>query len=87
MLTNVLNEINRLNGFSKSLISKNLDLPLEMVDDLIHQLIRMGYLNKIENPAYCEKPCSSCPYAKNCNINLVEMYQISRKGSQLLKNN
>ncbi|HLR21719.1 MAG TPA: FeoC-like transcriptional regulator [Tissierellaceae bacterium] len=87
MLRNVLEEINKNNGFSKSLISKNLDIPLEMVSDLINQLIRMGYLNEIEGSPNCEVACGSCPYAKSCNINLVKMYKVSDKGNELLEKN
>lgn len=87
MLKDVLNEINQLNSFSKSLISKNLNLPIEIIDDLVQQLIRMGYLDRIESPSYCERPCSSCPYARSCNIDLVKMYQVSQKGHDLLNNN
>ena len=85
MLKKLLKEIKEQSGFSKSLISRNLNISLEMVEELINQLIRMDYLKEIESSPDCEIPCGSCPYAKSCNVNLVKMYQVSSKGNQLLE--
>lgn len=86
MLKNVLKEINESNGFSRTLISKHLNIPEGMVDDLINQLVRMGYLNEILGSPSCDTPCNSCAYARSCNSNPVKMYNISDKGKLLLKN-
>lgn len=86
MLKDVLKEISKLSGFSKSTISKNLNIPIEMVDDLINQLIRMGYLDEVLGSPSCETSCGSCPYARSCNTTPVKMYKITHKGNQLLKN-
>src|SRR5699024_8527091 len=84
MLKSVLREINELNGFSKSLVAKNLNISEGMVNDLINQLIRMDYLKEIVSSPTCDTPCSSCPYARSCNATVVKMYKVSPKGEQLL---
>jgi len=85
VLEDVLREIDQHHGFSKSQISKSLDISEGMLNDLINQLIRMDYLNEIESSIDCDTPCTSCPYAKSCNIVPVKMYQVSHKGKNLLK--
>lgn len=86
MLKDVLIEINKSSSFSKSTISKNLNIPEGMIDDLIKQLTRMGYLIEILGSANCDTPCNSCPYTRNCNSNPIKMFSISEKGKDLLKN-
>ncbi|MCR1898792.1 FeoC-like transcriptional regulator [Irregularibacter muris] len=85
MLKDVLREINELSGFSKSTIAKNLNIPQGMVDDVINQLTRMGYLDEIVGSPSCDTPCHSCPYSRSCNTPPVKMYKISPKGEQLLE--
>lgn len=85
MLKDVLKEINETKGFSKSTIAKGLNITEGMVDDLINQLIRMGYLNEILGSPHCDTPCKSCAYAKSCNTNPIKMYSVSNKGKELLE--
>ncbi len=86
MLKDVLKEINDSPGFSKSSISKNLNTSKEVVEDLIGQLVRMGYIDEDMSSPTCSTACSSCAYARNCSTIPVKMYRVSEKGKKLLKN-
>ncbi len=84
MLMDLLREIGQSKAFSKSQLSKKLNISETMVEDLLGQLIRMGYLTEDLGSPSCETYCGRCPYAKSCNINPVKVYNISEKGKSLL---
>ncbi|MEW8974388.1 MAG: FeoC-like transcriptional regulator [Tissierellaceae bacterium] len=85
MLKDVLKEINNSSGFSKSSIGKTLNISEDMVEDLIAELVRMGYLDEDKGSPTCSTACSSCPYTKNCNTIPIKIYKISKKGEKLLE--
>ena len=85
MLKDLLKEIGDSKVFSKSGLAENLNTSEAMIDDMISQLVRMGYLTEDLGSPTCETACGRCPYAKSCNINPIKMYQVSEKGKILLK--
>lgn len=86
MLKNVLKEIYEAKVFSKALIGKNLDISEGMVDDLVNQLIRMGYVIEDLGSPTCESKCSGCSIS-SCKTIPIKMLSISDKGNRLLNNN
>ena len=86
MLKEILNLISRDGYISISKLSSELKISEELVDEGIKQLLRMGYIIKEETGANCSVACSTCPYAKTCNKEVVRIYSISDKGDSFLKN-
>lgn len=85
MLKDVLKEISKSNIFSKSTISKNLNISELMVEELVNQLIRMGYLEEDLGSPTCESKCSGC-HITSCNLIPIKMFSVTEKGKNLLKN-
>jgi len=86
MLKNVLKEINEAKVFSKALIGNNLNISEGMVDDIVNQLIRMGYVIEDLGSPTCESKCSGCSIS-SCKTTPIKMLSISPKGKQLLAKN
>lgn len=86
MLKNVLKEISEARVFSKALIGKNLNISEGMVDDIVNQLIRMGYVIEDLGSPTCESKCSGCSIS-SCKTIPIKMLSISEKGNRLLINN
>ena len=84
MLENILRIINRDGYISKSMISRELDISEEMIDEGINQLLRMGYILEEKTGEDCSTLCGNCPFAKNCNKEIVKTFEISDKGSSVL---
>lgn len=84
MLKDLLKEIGESSAFSKLNLAKSLSVSEAMIDDLLSQLLRMGYLIEDLGSPSCETFCGSCPYAKACKVNPVKMYQLSEKGKSFL---
>ncbi len=84
MLKEILKIIDETNLYSDSYISKELDISREVANDMVGNLIRMGYLIEELGSPSCEISCGSCPYAKSCNTNPVKTFKISPKGKKLL---
>ncbi|MBC8590361.1 FeoC-like transcriptional regulator [Wansuia hejianensis] len=86
MLKEVLRIMNDSQGFSKSSIATDLNISEDMVDELISQLVRMGYLSEDLGSPSCESLCKSCAFAKLCHMKPIKMYTVSQKGKDLLEN-
>ena len=56
-----------------------------MVNELVHQLVRMGYLIEDMGSPTCETKCSGC-FVSSCNTIPIKMYSVSTKGKSLLNN-
>lgn len=85
MLKDILIIINRDGYISRSQLAKELNLPKEMIDQGISQLLRMGYLIEEETGADCVAACAKCPFAKNCGKEIVKTFKMSDRGKEYLK--
>ena len=85
MLKDVLREINNASVFSLSKIGASLNISEDMVDELVGQLVRMGYLIEDMGSPTCETKCSGC-FVSSCNTIPLKMYSVSTKGKALLNN-
>lgn len=85
MLKKVLYEINNSRIYSKALIGKELDITEEMVEALVDQLIRMGYIDEDLGSPTCESKCSGCSIS-SCKTIPIKMLSITEKGRKLLNN-
>lgn len=83
MLKYVLKEIDRAKMFSKSSIGKHLNISEDMVEDLVNQLIKMGYVIEDLGSPTCEHKCSGCSIS-SCNTIPIKMYGVTDKGKKLL---
>lgn len=85
MLKNVLKEINDSTIYSIANISRQLNISEEMVEELVGQLIRMGYLVEDLGSTTCESTCSGCSFSSLCNKTKIKTMGITEKGKILLK--
>jgi hypothetical protein len=85
LLKDVLREINNARVFSLSKIGASLNISEAMVDELVGQLVRMGYLIEDMGSPTCETKCSGC-FVSSCNTIPLKMYSVSTKGKALLNN-
>ncbi|HRT82319.1 MAG TPA: FeoC-like transcriptional regulator [Oscillospiraceae bacterium] len=85
MLKDILKKINEEGYFSKSVLAKSLNSSEQTVEDALNQLVRMGYLIKEETGQSCATACSSCPMAKTCGKEIVQMYRLTDKGLDMVK--
>lgn len=85
MLKKVLYEINNSRVYSKALIGKILNISETMVEDLVNQLIRMGYIDEDLGSPTCESKCSGCSIS-SCKTIPIKMLSITEKGKKLLNN-
>lgn len=84
MLKSVLREINDANMFSKSSIAKNLNITEGMVEEIISQLVRMGYLNEDLGSPTCDTSCGKCPYSRMCHSSPIKMLNLTDKGKKII---
>lgn len=85
MLKGVLREINNASVFSVPNIGNSLNISEDMVNELVAQLVRMGYLIEDMGSPTCETKCSGC-FVSSCNTIPLKMYSVSTKGKSLLNN-
>lgn len=85
MLKDILKEISNASIFSVPNISKSLNISEDMVNELVGQLVRMGYLIEDMGSPTCETKCSGC-FVSSCNTIPLKMYSVSTKGKSLLGN-
>lgn len=77
MLKNILEIIQRDGYISKSMIATELKMSEDIIEDGLNQLQRMGYLEKEETGKDCITACAGCPFAKNCNKEIIQTYKIN----------
>lgn len=85
MLKDVLREISTASIFSISKIGTTLNISEDMVNELVGQLVRMGYLIEDLGSPSCETKCSGCSIS-SCNTIPLKIYSVSTKGKSLLNN-
>lgn len=83
MLKDVLKEIKEVKFYSKPLIAHNLKVSEEILEDMLKQLIRMGYLSEDLGSPTCESKCAGC-HVSSCNTIPIKMLSITSKGEKLL---
>ena len=84
MLRELLAAIERDQLLSKSKLATELRVPEAVIDQALHQLIRMDYLVREQGGAPCPVSCGSCPLAASCGKEILVTYRITEKGQQLL---
>ncbi|HLS53419.1 MAG TPA: FeoC-like transcriptional regulator [Tissierellaceae bacterium] len=84
MLKDLLRTIKKTKSYSANLVARKMNISESMVEDMMKQLIRMGYIIEDKGVSHCETPCIKCPYMKTCNQNPATIYRISNKGEKLL---
>lgn len=85
MLKDVLKEIRNSRVLDISDIGNKLGISSALVEEMIGQLERMGYLIEDMGSYTCESKCSSCSVS-SCNTTPVKTLSITEKGEKLLKN-
>lgn len=86
MLKSILNEVYSSQVFSKTDISKNLNISEEMIDSAMDQLVTMGYVIEDMGSPICESKCRSCAYSR-CSTIPIKMFTITDKGKRVLIKN
>lgn len=84
MLQEMLEIINREGYISRTMLSKELDTPIEVIDEGIEQLLRMGYISEENTSEGCATFCGNCPFANNCSKEIVKTFKITDKSKTLL---
>ncbi len=85
MLKNILNIVNRDGYISRSRIAAELNTTKEVIDQGIHQLLKMEYLLEENTGADCSTICAKCPFANNCSKEIVRTFKILNKGGKYIK--
>lgn len=84
MLKDILKIINRESLISKTRIAEELNINVDIIEEGVNQLLRMGYLIEDRTGQGCITFCSGCPYAKACHKDILKTFKISDKGIRYL---
>lgn len=83
MLYKILKYLNEEGNFSTRSISKSLNIPEPMIDDLKEKLVGMGYIKKFScDTSMCASCSCGCASKK---LNDKTDWEITEKGTNLLK--
>ncbi|SCG82599.1 hypothetical protein DW1_0992 [Proteiniborus sp. DW1] len=85
MLKDVLKEISNAKAFSVSLLAKNLKISEGLVEDIVKELSRMGYIVEDMGSPTCGIPCSGCAMKAFCNSIPIKTFTVTAKGKKLLE--
>jgi predicted transcriptional regulator len=85
MLINVLKEIYKAKVFSKNKIAANLNITESALDQMIEQLVHMGYIKEEMGSPTCENKCIGCSIS--CHVTPIKMLSITKKGILKINNN
>ena len=83
MLKEILKELYTSRTYSKFSIGKSLNISENMVEDMVFQLIRMGYVEEDMGSPTCESKCRGCTVS-NCNVTPIRMLSVTEKGKKVL---
>lgn len=84
MLKDLLVEVANADYLSKLSLAKKLNQPVELVEDGLNQLVRLGYLKEDGGIQSCELPCGKCPYASMCHTTPIKTMVLTEKGQALV---
>ncbi len=84
MLINVLKQIKEARVYSKPLIARNLNVSEEVLEDMVAQLVRMGYIKEDLGSPTCESKCAGCSIS-SCNTIPIKMLSLTPKGEEKVK--
>ncbi len=87
MIKKVLEELNKGKAKTTKELAKQCDINEPMMDGIMDQLINMGYLEKVNlgcSGCDTKMKCSCCSSCGKINENAVRMWQITKKGKQLI---
>lgn len=84
MLTNVLEEIYNAKVFSKAKIARNLNITESSLDQMIEQLVQMGYIKEEMGSPTCENKCIGCSIS--CHVTPIKMISVTDKGKRKINN-
>ncbi len=77
MLKDILKTIQKDGYISRTKLARQLGLSEAMINDGIKELVRMGYLEEEKTGENCPTICAKCPFAKNCNKEIVKTFKIA----------
>lgn len=84
MLREILRILNDDGYFSISQLAEKINSSPGAAEGALQQLIRMGYIKKEETGESCTTFCGSCPYAQQCSKEVINTYEITSRGKELL---
>jgi len=85
MIRQILDYLNRGNDFSNKAIQRNLGISEFMAESYKNQLIKGGYISKVDDSACEMKKCSSalCGGCSSSDIGLIR-WELTDKGKKAL---
>lgn len=84
MLERLLSLVGQGGVHSYADLTRQLDVSEELLEQMLHDLARMGYLQPVADG--CEAPCDGCPLAETCAIGgPTRVWTLTEKGLRLVK--
>jgi len=84
MLHKLLHIIRSANVHSLKQLAQQLDVSQTLLESMIDELVRMGYLRPIQ--AGCDESCSSCPMSSSCGIGSSgRMWVLTEAGQRMVQ--
>lgn len=81
MLERLLSLVGQGGVHSYADLARQLDVTEELLEQMLQDLARMGYLRPVANG--CETHCAGCPMADTCGvIGSTRMWALTEKGQQ-----
>lgn len=88
MLINILKEIAKSSTHSYDSLAKSLNLDPEMVKQMFHNLLKLGYIIS-DDPACGEDRCEGCSVrcnnTKDMNKVIITRWRLTEKGEKALE--
>ena len=80
MLERLLDLLGQGGVYSYTDLARQLDVTVELVEQMLEDLARMGYLRPVADG--CEAHCAGCPMANTCEmISSTRMWTLTEKGA------
>jgi hypothetical protein len=79
MLEKLLERISQGGSFSKQSLARELGIGIELLESMLADLVRAGYLRQVERCG--ESECSGCPTAATCKPR-PKVWMLVRKGGK-----